>query len=307
MSEVLSYYHRERYLNCIAIDSNHSLQYIARQCVNSDQILLTVNVTNKCLKSWYEFKEQKAFPDVTFIDIANALIGERFGILIRRDCERIENHFRRLASTVKSQFVGIFGKKYETFGNKVKKIAIRKGELRNIAEVEEEFKELKKRNKILQKKNEDLLLDNEDLQELMDQLWKDLNEAWELKSRAEERVEELSVDLKLVKEENGKTHNINYQGQGAKSIQELSKEDQDKIKEIVYLTDKFCIGEAAYHELTLACGGESLRRSYLVRQSKNQLNELIHIRRTPGRAEGAQLHFESELQNTIRKLVSISA
>lgn len=220
----------------------------------------------------------------------------------------------------------------------------------------------------MQKKNEDLLLDNEDLQELMDQLWKDLNEARELKSKAEERVEELYVDLKLVKEENahlsqyvekleeleklenagnkitevqekqqqrvktkaeralwfaetfglrlssmeflddnGKTHNINYQGQGAKSFQELSKEDQDKIKEIIYLADKFCIGEAAYHELTLACGGGSLPRSYLVRQSKNQLNELIHIRRTPGTAEGAQLDFESELQNTIRKVVSISA
>ena len=201
MSEVLSYYDRKQYLNCIGIDSNHSLQYIAKQCVNTDQILLTVNVTNKCLKSWYKFKEQKPFPDVTFIDIANALIGERFGILIRRDCERIENHFRRLASTMKSQFVGIVGKKYETFGNKVKKIAIRKGELRNIAEVEDGLKDLKKQNKILQK-NEDLQLDNEDLQELMDQLWKDLNEAWELKSKAEERVEELSVDIKLVREEN---------------------------------------------------------------------------------------------------------
>ena len=71
---------------------------------------------------------------------------------MKRDCERIENHFRRLASIVKSQFVGIFGKKNETFGNEVKKRAISKGELRNIAEVEEELKELKKRNKILQKK-----------------------------------------------------------------------------------------------------------------------------------------------------------
>ena len=53
---------------------------------------------------------------------------------------------------MKSQFVGIFGKKNETFGNEVKKRAISKGELRNIAEVEEELKELKKRNKILQKK-----------------------------------------------------------------------------------------------------------------------------------------------------------
>lgn len=55
MSDVLSYYDRERYFICIGIDSNHSLQYIAKQCVNSDQILLTVNVTNKCLKSWYNY------------------------------------------------------------------------------------------------------------------------------------------------------------------------------------------------------------------------------------------------------------
>lgn len=47
---------------------------------------------------------------------------------------------------MKSQFVGIFGKKYETFGKKVKKIAICKGEVRNIAEVEEELKEQKKQN-----------------------------------------------------------------------------------------------------------------------------------------------------------------
>ena len=105
MSDVLSFYDRKRYFNCVGIDSNHSLQYIAKQDVNSDEILLTIHVTNKCLKSWYEFKEQKAFPDVKFIDIANALIGEKLGILLRRDCKRIKNHFRRLASTVKSQFV----------------------------------------------------------------------------------------------------------------------------------------------------------------------------------------------------------
>ena len=79
----------------------HCLQYIAKQGVNSAKILLTIHVTNQCLKSWFEFKEQKAFPDVKYIDIANALIGEKFGILLKRDCERIKSHFRRLASTVK--------------------------------------------------------------------------------------------------------------------------------------------------------------------------------------------------------------
>ena len=38
--------------------------------------------------------------------------------------------------------------------------------------------------------------------------------------------------------------------------------------------------------LTLASGGDGLPRSYLVRQSKNHLNELIHIARTPRTAVG---------------------
>ena len=202
MSDVLSCYDQGRYFNCIGIDSNNNLQYIAKQCVNSDEILLTINVTNKCLKSWYEFKEQKAFPDVKFIDIANALIGEKFGILIRRDCERIENHFRRLASTVKSQFVGKNGRDYATFGNKLRKLAIRKGEVRNIAEAEKELKDQKEKSKILQERNEELLFETEGLQEIIDQLWKDLEEARELKSKAEERVEELYADLEKVKKEN---------------------------------------------------------------------------------------------------------
>ena len=135
MSEVLSFYDRERYFNCVGIDSNHSLQYTARQGVNSVEILLTIHVTNKCLKGWYEFKEQKAFPELKFIDIANVLIGEKFGILLPRDCERIEN---RLAS-FKSQFVAKKCRDYVTFGNKVRKIAIRKGEVVRVRVYTENF------------------------------------------------------------------------------------------------------------------------------------------------------------------------
>ena len=88
-----------------------------------------------------------------FIDIANALIGEKFGILLRRDCERSENHFRRLASTVKNQFVAKNGRDAVTFENKVRKIAIRNGEVRNIVEAEKVLKDQIKQSKILEEKN----------------------------------------------------------------------------------------------------------------------------------------------------------
>ena len=128
-----------------------------------------------------------------FIDITNALIGEKFGILLRRDCKRIENHFRRLASTVKSQFVAKKGRDYVAFGNKVRKIAIHKGEVRNIVEAEKELNDQIEQNKILQEKNEDLQFETEALQGIIDQLWKDLHEARELQSKAEERVENCTL------------------------------------------------------------------------------------------------------------------
>ena len=101
-----------------------------------------------------------------------------------------------------------------------------------------------------------------------------------------------------IQDDSGKTHSITYQGQGqgTKPFKQLSKEDQDKIKEIVYLTDKFYMGEAAYYELTLASGGDGLPRSFQVRQSKNHLNELIHIGRTPGQQKELNLTFRGNFK-----------
>lgn len=59
-----------------------------------------------------------------------------------------------------------------------------------------------------------------------------------------------------------------------KGYTQLSDEEQQDIQQ--YLLDKFCIGEAAYHELTCCPGGEELPRSYLVKQCKENLNKLFY-------------------------------
>ena len=89
-----------------------------------------------------------------------------------------------------------------------------------------------------------------------------------------------------------------------KCYKELPEAEQQKIKEVLFIQDKFCIGEAAYHELTMTSSGEALPRSYLVKQCKDSLNELYLIERTPGVNEGAQLNFKSALQNAIKTHVS---
>ena len=73
------------------------------------------------------------------------------------------------------------------------------------------------------------------------------------------------------------------------------------MKSVLFLPDEFCISDAAYHELTLASGGQDLPRSYLIKQCKENLNLLCHISRTPGEADSAQLNFEEESKSRIER------
>ncbi|CAB4011338.1 Hypothetical predicted protein, partial [Paramuricea clavata] len=61
---------------------------------------------------------------------------------------------------------------------------------------------------------------------------------------------------------------------------------KSKVEMVLFLLDKFCIGDNFYHEMTMLF--YDLPRSYLVKQKRTQLNEMCHITSTPGDEEGAQ-------------------
>ena len=44
----------------------------------------------------------------------------------------------------------------------------------------------------------------------------------------------------------------------------LHKEDKNKLEQVLFLLDKFCVGDEVYHELTMITDG--LPKSYLVKQ-----------------------------------------
>ena len=119
----------------------------------------------------------------------------------------------------------------------------------------------------------------------------------------------LNLSAVELKDDSGVHHRPMYnngQEQNAsKAYKDLSEDEQDLVKQAVFITDKSCVGEAAYHELTMLQNGSELPRSYLLKQCKNQLNSLVHITKTPGDVEGAQLDFERELINVLRGKVSI--
>ena len=111
----------------------------------------------------------------------------------------------------------------------------------------------------------------------------------------------LELDAVSFRDVKGGSHTLSYNDKDKKnSFNVLPEDEQSKVKNVLFVLDKFCIGDAAYHELTMAPGGEGLPRSYLVKQCKNDMNKLCHVSRTPGTAEGAQMDFNTELEKVIK-------
>ena len=109
--------------------------------------------------------------------------------------------------------------------------------------------------------------------------------------------------IALVPSSSGARVDMDYSNTTRSAYQLLSENDQDKIKNVLYIMDKFCVSDAAYHEFTMT-DHEGLPRSYLIKQCRHNLNQFYHISRTPGEWPGAQLTFKDELHHQLSKKVN---
>lgn len=78
----------------------------------------------------------------------------------------------------------------------------------------------------------------------------------------------------------------------------LSDDEKAKVERVLFLLDKFCVGDLFYHELTMVLDG--LPKSYLVKQRRDKLNSICRITCTPGSTEGAQMVFTDLLREWIK-------
>ena len=85
----------------------------------------------------------------------------------------------------------------------------------------------------------------------------------------------LELDCIKFKDELGGSHTISYSEKVRKSYKNLGEADQQEVKNVLFILDKFCIGEEAYHELTMTEGNDGLPRSYLIKQCKDDLNKFM--------------------------------
>ncbi|CAB3985452.1 Hypothetical predicted protein [Paramuricea clavata] len=98
----------------------------------------------------------------------------------------------------------------------------------------------------------------------------------------------------------GEKVTLQYNNEKKSAYQFLFEEDKDKVRNVVYIMDKFCVSDAAYHEFSMT-NNDGLPRSYLIKQCRQDLNKVYSISRTPGEWPGAQLSFKDELNHRLSK------
>ena len=99
------------------------------QCVNSEDIVYTLHITNNVLKQWQDLKQSHCI-NFSYVEKLNIFLAQNHAIIIKKDCTRIEERLRRLPSEAKkNSSAGKRGRASVDFGKRRKSIAIRNGEL----------------------------------------------------------------------------------------------------------------------------------------------------------------------------------
>lgn len=112
----------------------------------------------------------------------------------------------------------------------------------------------------------------------------------------------LELDKLTFRDGDNNMHCFDYHTDSGTGYNNLSSDDKNKMEQVLFLLDKFCVGDEVYHELSLA-SNDSLPKSYLIKQLRSDLNKTYHIERTPGKYTGARLDFSSTLSSHIRELL----
>ena len=181
-------YNFERFKHDVVVDTSHCLKYVNRQCVSSEEVAFTIHTTNEVLKSWQDFKEKGTVLPFTYIDILNCFLSENHAVLVRKDCNRIEEVLRKVCSRVKANFKGKVGRNYVKFASQSKRIAICRGQLLTAAELERELHELGAAKKAVEE-------DNKKLHERSEELYESLVEAHRLRKQADEGLIDANAQI----------------------------------------------------------------------------------------------------------------
>lgn len=134
----------------------------------------------------------------------------------------------------------------------------------------------------------------------------------ELKTRAERALwflETFGLTLQSItmKDVKGKSVELECGEKNERlSFDTLPEDQKETIRALLYIMDKWCVGDAAYHEMSMLVN--DVPHSYLIKQSKN-LNSTFHIKRGRRVMAGVKnivaLFFCTALRNKLNYLFNL--
>ncbi len=90
-----------------------------------------------------------------------------------------------------------------------------------------------------------------------------------------------------------------------KQFDSVTEADKSTIETVLFLMDKFAVGDAFIHELSMVFDG--MPKSYLIKQCRDKLNSTCSVKPIPGGQCGAQVSFKESLINKLKQLVTKSS
>ena len=97
----------------------------------------------------------------------------------------------------------------------------------------------------------------------------------------------------LLESTDGQTVKVDFNPSSSKSsYQDLSEEERQKNKDLLFILEKYNVIESAYRELTASC--DRLPRNIWFHQCQEDINSLYHFERILGNIPGAYVSLESE-------------
>lgn len=340
MSDVLALYQKNILGQQLKV-VDPPLSYLNQERASCYEHIFAIEIPYPVLKAAYETLGEvslKDCKDYNYVDLINKTIPCAWFSLKSKN-DRLHERFKDEGKRVKRLFSTVKGRKRKTLFNLKCKVSIRRGEVESVTELKEENITLLRNIEEWRQKYDNL---EQEKQELFDGLTNEINNYKEELEEQEEVNKQLADYISKLENEQScsgkkicevgkkqarrkikelktrihcalwfcesfglKIKSINMEDTSGKKqvieYNDLGEEDKEKIEQVLFLLDKFYIADEFYHELTMVENG--LPKSYLIKQARKNLNQLMHIERTPGQYPGAQLNLRDALKQKVEKLL----
>ena len=290
---------------------------------DNHEIVLTLEIPNQLLYNWH----RSCIPPTAYSDYVNAKIRGR--VVKVKSCDRINERIRTQAAKIASRCQKLSGRKRSDLLQQSCKMSVLDGECESTDDVEYRVRQLEDG---LAQKDQEIAEILQEMAVLVADEDMTLRDTTNIRSNSGKTIEEVSsrqarrkmndvtvfskqalwfgesFDLipdyvQMHKAKSGSPVKITI-GDDPPSPSPLAPSENDyaKVRQILYILDRFAVSDEAYHELSVT---SSLPPLHQLKEARSTLNASLDLKRLQGDNPGAYRPLVDALRQEITRIVHI--